>query len=309
MAREQRRTQSETADLERDMAETPRSGEPESPEGQGSNSSGQSQGGQPGQQSVGRAQKAMQNAAEDLGDESPQPASRQQEKAIEELENALREIEERLDQLREETREEKLARLEARFREMLERQQMATIATQEVDDKKTQLDRVRRRDLLAMLRLGTEERDISELGRQAYDLLLEDGTSIVFPEMVQVLCEDLDRVAKMLESEQTGPLAQLVQREIETGLEELLQALKQTREAKEGGGGGGGGGGNQPLLRKSSELKMLRAAQLRVNRLTQQFDLIRPDDTLDGALRNELDTIKTRQADIVEMMVRIMEKQ
>ena len=312
MARQQRQTEKQTADLSRDMEQTPKSGDRNS----GDRNSGDSQSGgpprqgQPGQQSVQRARKAMQNAAGDLNDEEPQKATRQQEKALAELDEALREIEERLDQLREETREEKLARLEARFREMLARQQIATILTMDIDEKKTHLDRVRRREVLAMLRLGIEEREISELGQQAYDLLLEDGTSVVFPEMVQVTREDLGRVAQMLESEQTGPLTQLVQREIEASLQELLDALKRTRQQNQAGGeGGGGGGGNQPLLRKSAELKMLRAAQLRVNRLTRQFDLIRGADTLVESLQGELDNIRVRQADIVEMMIRIMEKE
>jgi hypothetical protein len=87
----------------------------------------------------------------------------------------------------------------------------------------------------------------------------------------------------------------------------MLEALKKSRK-EGGGGGGGGGGGKQPLLQKSAELKMLRAAQMRVNRLTKQFDLIRPDGKLGEALARELDNIRVRQVDIVEMMIRIMEK-
>ncbi len=244
-----------------------------------------------------------------MSEQDAQRAERQQEKAEEELEKALREIEERLDQLREETREEKLARLEARFREMLARQQIASVMTMELEDKRIHLGQLGRRDILTMLRLSTEEIEISELGSQAYDLLLEDGTSTVFPEIVQDVREDLVRVAQLLESEETGPLTQLIQREIESTLEELLEALKQTRRQNEGGGGGGGGGGNQPLLRKSAELKMLRAAQLRVNRMTKQFDLIRRPGKLLEALAQELAKIRVRQADIVEMMIQVMEKE
>lgn len=152
--------------------------------------------------------------------------------------------------------------------------------------------------------------EISELGQQAYDLLLEDGTSVVFPEMVQQINADLNRVALFLQSEQTGPLTQLVQAEIESGIEEMLQALKKSRQQGQGGGGGGGGGGgNQPLLQKSAELKMLRAAQLRVNRLTRQFDLIRPDGKLEDGLARELDNIRVRQTEIVEMMMRMLDEQ
>jgi hypothetical protein len=310
MAQTQKKTEKKTDDVARDMEQTPAGQTPpaEGEDGKKGGSKGQQQG-QPGQQSVQRAQKAMQNAAEDLGDEQTDRATRQQQKAVEELDKALREIEERLDQLREETREEKLARLEARFREMLARQRIVSIVTNDIDEKKVSLNRVRNRDVLGMMRLGSEETDISELGQQAYDLLLEDGTSIVFPEMVQVIREDLNRVAEMLDKEDTGQITQLVQREIEAGLTELLEALKKSKQEGEGGGGGGGGGGNQPLLKKSAEFKMLRAAQLRVNRLTQQFDLIRGEGKLGESLGNELENIRSRQSAIVEMLVRIMEKE
>ena len=307
MAQDQRRTERKTDDLAKDMKNSPKSGQ-QGQDGQQGQAGQQNPKQQPGQQSVQRAQKAMQNASGDLSDQDPKKAARQQKKAEEELDKALREIEERLDQLREETRAEKLARLEARFREMLVRQQIATIVTMELDDKKNHLGALRRRDLITMLRLSTEELEISELGQQAYDLLLEDGTSIVFPEMVQHVREDLGRVAQFLESEQIGLLTQMIQREIEASIEEMLEALK--KSSKEGGGGGGGGGGgNQPLLQKSAELKMLRAAQLRINSVTRQFDLIRPDGKLGEALARELDNIRGRQADLVEMMHRIMEKE
>ncbi|HMO15347.1 MAG TPA: hypothetical protein PKD64_14265 [Pirellulaceae bacterium] len=298
MAKAQRRTKDKTADVANEMKKAPSAADSEQQE------SGQKQ---PGQQNVENAQKSMDNAAGDLDDDEPQRAERQQRKAEEELEKALQEIEDRLAQLREETREEKLRRLEARFREMLTRQQLASELTSELHDKQTFLGRLRRRDTLALFRLASEEREISELGQQAYDLLLEDGTSIVFPEMVQDVREDLNRVAKLLEADETGALTQMIQQQIEVTLEELLDALKQARQQRENQGGGGGGGGNQPLLRKSAELKMLRAAQLRVNRRTKQIDLIRGNDRLEPMMRQEVQSIAERQRQITEMTLRVLE--
>ncbi len=298
MANTQRRTKDKTADVASEMKKSPSAAD-ESQQADGQR--------QPGQQHVENAQQAMENAAAELDDEEPQRAERQQRKAEDDLAKALQEIEERLNQLREETREEKLRRLEARFREMLVRQQMATTLTSDLHDKLTYLGRLRRRDTLSLLRLATEERDISELGQQAYDLLLEDGTSIVFPEMVQDVREDLGRVAQLLEADETGALTQMVQHQIEDTLGELLDALKRSREQRESQGGGGGGGGNQPLLRKSAELKMLRAAQLRVNRRTIQFDMIRGNDKLESFMKQEVQAIADRQAEITEMTLRVLE--
>jgi len=101
-----------------------------------------------------------------------------------------------------------------------------------------------------------------------------------------------------------------MQKEIETTLEELIEALKQAQQQKEGGGGGGGGGGGDPpLLPNSAELKLLRAAQMRVNRRTQAFDASRPGTgDLDGTQKNEVQNIANRQSEIAEMTQKILER-
>ena len=128
---------------------------------------------------------------------------------------------------------------------MLDRQQVASVMTIELDDKKTNLGQLRRRDQLIILRLASEELEIKELSQQAYDLLLEDGTSSVFPEVVFDLQADLEHASEMLQKERTDQYTQLVQKEIETAIEDLIDALKEAQKK----GGGGGGGGNQPNLR------------------------------------------------------------
>ena len=215
-----------------------------------------------------------------------------------------------MNQLRDETREEKLRRLEGRFQEMLDRQQSASAITVEIEDKKLNLGQLQRRDQLVTLRQATEEIEISELGQQAYDLLLEDGTSDVFPELVQNVIDDLVEVGKLLQQERTDQLTQLLQQEIESALLDLLEALEESKEEGQQGGGGGGGGGDQPLLKRSAELKMLKAAQLRLNRKTYQLDSIRnsnsdqPDDTLES----EIEALSEMQSKLQEMANRIMEK-
>jgi hypothetical protein len=299
MAKRQRQTRGKTMDLAEEMAKAKRPSKSDD----GTNDPNQPQ---PGQRSVQAAEQSMENAAAGLEDKDAQRAERQQAKAEQNLEDALREIEERLNQLREETRQEKLARLESRFNEMLTRQRIATGSTIDLNEKRVNLATWPSREQLSLLRLAAEEIQISELGQQAYDLLLEDGTSAVFPECVLDVRDDLILVAKMLESERTDQLPQLVQRDIEAALEDLIDALKQAKN--EGGGGGGGGGGKQPLLRKSAELKMLRAAQMRVNRRTQRFEAIRGQDSLDQQLEQEIKNISDRQSEISQMTEQLMEK-
>jgi len=103
---------------------------------------------------------------------------------------------------------------------------------------------------------------------------------------------------------------QLLHREIESTLDELLSALKQSKKkGGEGGeGGGGGGGGEQPLVKRSAELKMLRGAQLRVNRKTRQLNEINQQDLLpNDQLNDELQRLSGRQTEIIEMTQRLME--
>ncbi len=300
MAKQQRRTRGKTMDLAKDMAKAKKPSKGDNPTEDPNQK-------QPGQKPIQEAEQAMDNAAGGLEEQDAKSAERQQAKSEKKLDEALREIEERLNQLREETRQEKLARLEARFTEMLARQRVATGSTIDLDDKRTNLSKLQRRDQLNLMRLSAEETQISELGQQAYDLLLEDGTSAAFPECVMDVREDLGRVAQFIESERTDQLTQLVQREIEIALEDLLESLKQAKKDSKGGGGGGGGG-KQPLLRKSAELKMLRAAQMRVNRRTKQFESIRGDEKLDTSLESEIQNISQRQSEITDMAEQVMEK-
>jgi len=304
MADKQDKTEQKTASLDKEMQEDAKKAG-----GEGSGSSG-SQGGKkkPGQKQIQQAQKNMKQASGDLRKQDPEGAARQQEEAVRQLEKALKEIEDRLAQLREETQEEKLARLEARFVEMLARQEVVTAETRVLDKKKQDGASLRRADRLAIAKLALEERELSSMAQEALEILFEDGTSVVFPSIVEGLRDDLTSVGDMLEAQKTGDYTQYLQGEVETTLKELIEALK--KQQKQGGGGGGGGGGNcePPLLPNSAELKLLRAAQLRVNRRTKAFDVNRPEGTLDELMKKEVSDIGLRQLDIAIMTEQIIER-
>ena len=221
LADKQRRTRKKTMDILEEMKKAPKSKGDEKQDG-GKQGQKPNAGQKPAEQAGG----AMKKAADNLEKNDSKKAEQDQKKAEEKLEEAIEELEERLKQLREETREEKLARLEARFSEMLQRQQVASIVTIELDDKRTNLGQIRRRDQLSVLRMATEELQIQELGQQAYDLLVEDGTSVVFPEVVADLKIDLLEASQLLQEEKTSQYTQLVQKEIETTIEDLIDALK-----------------------------------------------------------------------------------
>ncbi len=304
LAKEQRRNRDKTMDIVQAMEKAPK------PKPSEDGGDGQPQPQQPGQQEMQQAGAAQKKAADDMQQNDSESAQQQQKQAEQKMEEAIEEIEDRLSQLREETNEEKLARLEARFREMLDRQNVASVMTIEIEDKRANLGQIRLRDQLLILRLATEELEIRELGQQAYDLLLEDGTSIVFPEVVQDLRVDLESAAELLQAERTDPYTQLVQKEVETTIQDLIDALKEAKqEGKKSGGGGGGGGGKQPLLKKSAELKILRMRQRRLNRRTKKLEIMREQPAMVDVVEKEIGDAATMQKKILEMTDNILRKQ
>jgi hypothetical protein len=132
----------------------------------------------------------------------------------------------------------------------------------------------------------------------------------VFADVVEQVRDDLQSVAKLLDAKQTDTYTTTLQKEIEITLEELIEALQEAQKQKEGsGGGGGGGGGEEPLLPGSAELKLLRSAQLRINRRTVAIDTARSEGTeLNETMKLELQGLAGRQAEIGEMTVRILER-
>ncbi len=281
---------------------------------------------QPGQQKIQQAQKSMQQAAGGLRRQQADDASRQESKAIKELQEALQEIEERLNQLREETQIEKLARLEARFREMLATQQRLTSQTAALEKKRAEAGgELARSDRNALRAIGDDERRMDPVkseteskdrglagkAQQALDIIIDDGTSVVFPDVVEQLRDDLISVGNLLADHlRSDQYTTNLQKEIEITLEELIEALQKAQQQKQGsGGGGGGGGGQEPLLPNSAELKLLRSAQLRINRRTVSLDQARPKTgPLDDVLKRETQKIAERQAEIAEMTVRILQR-
>ena len=70
-----------------------------------------------------------------------------------------------------------------------------------------------------------------------------------------------------------------------------------------------GGGGDQPLLKKSAELKVLRIQQMRLNRRTKKVEQLRGQEDLEKLLDQEAMNAAQLQAKLLEMTERIMEKE
>ena len=309
MAQKQDDTAGKTAGLGDEMKKSPA---PSSSSGAGGSKGqageGSSSESQPGQKQVQQAQQSMQQASGGLRKKDPKAAAKEQKKAIDDLKKALDEIEERLAQLRRDMQIEKLAALEARFREMLNRQEPVTAGTHALEELRIQ-KKFTRADRLKLSKFGDEERAIGDLAQKALDIIIEDGTSVVFPHVVEQLREDLLGVGELLKNQRTDSYTQGQQQEIEATLKELIDALqKLQKQISEGGGGTSTGEQNEPLLPNSAELKLLKASQLRVNRRTKSFEEVRPAGQLEQIMRDEIAKIAQRQLEIAELTQEMVDR-
>lgn len=167
------------------------------------------------------------------------PAKQKQQDAKDDLEAAKKELEDALAQLRQQLQDEVLRALEERFTAMLARQRELTIQTKTLDGTRGRV-LTASGDLPAALVGRIEELADGENGLElesidALKLLEEDGTTAVFPPMVEQLRDELHAVAERLHARDTGAGTNQAQRDVEDLLELLINSLRRTIERKEAG--------------------------------------------------------------------------
>lgn len=318
IAGDQDRTAEQTGKLADQMSKAPSgsSGQPGQP-GQ----SGQSGQSQPGQPQVQKAQQRMQQASARLRKREGESAGDSQQQAIDELSKAQQAIEDRLAQLREQMQEELLAALEARFVQMLERQKPVTQATADLDDMRNNRDAsdqspadqsdpapLTRPQAVLVAQMAEEEAALAEMAAQALDVIREDGTTLVFPRIVEQLRQDLQTAEQLLGEQNTGAYTRNLQQQIERTLRELIEALQRAQQVNQQQSPPGQQPQSQdqdqlpPLVPDSAELKLLKSAQLRVNQRTERFDeLRRTQPTIPQTLGNEPGRIARMQESVRQL--------
>lgn len=275
---------------------------------------------EPGGHNVRRAQQHMKQAGDKLEADKPEQATRDQERAIEQLERARAELEEALDQLRREQQEETLAGLEQRFRTMLIQQRSINVDTEDLDVRR---DEWTRGDSLNLAGLAEKQNGLADEAGKALNILIEEGTTVVFPEIVDQMRDDMTEVGRRLGERQTGPVTREIQTQIVEALEELIAAVEQRRNegppppSQAGQPGQSGSQEETPLLPGSAELKLLRSGQVRVNRQTQQLaemaDAAASMDSSPAAedaaeIGNQAQRLADRQEQLADMARRIHER-
>ncbi len=279
MAKKQDDTADKTEDVMKEMEKAGKKPQP-----------GGEQGGEPtpGESQVEGAKRAMQRAARNLRGKSAKSANSDQQEAVDRLKKAQEQLEEALRQLREEEQLMLLDAIRRRLDKMLRAQngiRTNTIAlnlrikdAQKINRKPARADRDRGRQL------GEGESGIAVEAEKLNEIMREEGSTVVIPEVISDMRQDLDLLAKRLNKMQAGEYTQEIQTDVINTLKELIEVIKEEQEKKSGGGEGEQGEeqeGDQDdnLLPNSAELKMLRSLQQRVNKRTQRFERLRSKET------------------------------
>jgi hypothetical protein len=263
----------------------------------------------PGQRQVGNARRNMEQAAERLGQERVQAAEGEEEAALEQLQRALDELDDALRQVRREELEETLTALEARFKSMLARQRQIRGNVLALHNKG--VESWERADQLSLTETAQTQHAVAADCAEVVRILVSEGTTVLLPELSQDLAHTMEDIAARLDRADTGVETQRKIDEVIDALEEVVGAI-QTRRKQDlqnmlQPSDQGGEGANQALLPQSAELRLLRSAQMRINRRTEELGAAQQKAPSDAAA--ELAALAARQRRLVELARQMNERQ
>lgn len=289
MAGDQKQVQEQTAELSKQME----GGE------------GPQQEPAPGQAHVEQAGQHMQAAGQQLSGQNASQAKGEQQQALDQLDQAKQHLEQAIRDLKAEAQKKKLEDLEKRLEDMLTRQLGVNRATQALHELGSA--NWRRPEQLQLAEQGRVQRELGDAAGECLDILRDDNTTIVFPQLIEALRGDMHNAAGRLANSDVGPGTQQIQRDIVETLENLLAIIddvqnqpppppsqnqqQQTNPPND----------DPPLLPSSAELQMLADLQERLLLRTQAYD--RQPADLDIARR-----LAEKQKNVAVMTTRMAER-
>lgn len=263
----------------------------------------------PGGENVGKSQQGMQRAADRLGEAAPDQAAPEMENAAEELQKALDEVDAALKQLRREEMEETLAALETRLRSMLAREEGVLAAAQELDAKGPA--RWGRTEQLQLAEAARTQGEVGEECDNVHRILVQEGTTIVFPEIIAQLRQDVSAVGVRLRDADTSAATQSMLTDVITVLKDLLAAVEaqrdRQRQQESGESEPSASDDAQPLVPGSAELKLLRTRQIIVRRQTEALG--EEGIALDDARKARFGELGANQRQLSELAQKMNERQ
>ena len=297
-AEDQKKAEAKTDELTKDMEKT-------------ANQAGKPT---PGQQPAQSAKGQMSKAGQKMSQGNPSGANEDQKKASEDLKKAE-------DDLQQAIADEEQKKQQAELEKMLKIQQAISADTKTAHEKILSTKESDKAELrTAELKLTTElspgEGKLADDAQKVMDMLIKEGTTVVFPSVLGEVKKDLLDVQKKLAGKEAGTLTQAIQHEIEQNLQEMVRAVRdklaenRDKKSKGGGGGqGGGGGGKPPLVPPVAELKMLRVMQLQVNGRTELVHKQAAENTLPkDQVEKETKGLAQREANVKKLTDGIAEK-
>lgn len=264
----------------------------------------------PGSEHIERGAQHMKDAAQQLGQQKSQQGGESQKQAQDDLQQAIESLEQAIEQLKQEQREQTQRQLQALLQAMLDRQLVINRETQALDKKgRAEWSHA---DELTLTGLSNDEMTLADQTSQVLRLLKADGTTVVFPQVMGQVRDDMERVAARLQRKDTGTDTQRIEAAIAETLSQLIDSLKQAAANPPSGGGAGGGGGqggNPPLVAPSAELKLLRSCQQRLNERTATAgESIEKNPAAASDLQDEMRRLSTRQNELAELARQMHEK-
>lgn len=263
----------------------------------------------PGEPRVGQAGERMQAAADQLGEQDPAEADGEQIQALNELEQSLAELDDALRQIREQEREETLAALETRLRAILarEREVRDTVAVllERGAANWTHADELSRADADELHHAVIED------ARAVERILRDEGTTVIVPELVSQAIESMERVTFFMAPTRLSPRTLSILDDVIVQLERIMDAIAQQREKSDEPPRDGQQPAQQqpeskPLIARSAELRLLRAAQEQLN---GQYRSLVDAAELDEASRDGEMRLLGRQQERLAVLTRIMHEQ
>ncbi|MGQ9650133.1 MAG: hypothetical protein ACUVXJ_08480 [Phycisphaerae bacterium] len=263
----------------------------------------------PGNEHVARGAQHMTQASQELEQQKTRQGAESQRQAEDELQQAIENLEQAIEQLRQEQRDQTLRQLQVLLQAILDKQLLINRDTQALDEKgRTQWTHA---DELALVGLGNDEMTLADQTSQVLRLLKSDGTTVVFPQVIGQVRDDMERVAGRLQKKDTGAGTQQAEAAIAQTLTQLIESLKQAALNPPPGGAGGedGQGCNPPLVAASAELKLLRSCQQRLNERTAMAgEAIEKNPAAASDLRDEIRRLSTQQNELAEVARQMHER-
>lgn len=225
----------------------------------------------PGGSDVDSAAGAMDAAAGKLSGGDCGGANPDQKEALDRLGRARDELSDAIAREQEMLQAEQLASIEQMLRQILTAQEGVSGSTRQVHEA-TAENGLTRSERLRLAELSDAEGAIAEDVSEVREMLYEEGSTVVFPGVLEEVHGELGEIQRRLAENDAGGETQQRQANVESDLRAMLEAVRDelSRRRREGGGGQcPGGGGESPLIPPVAELRMLRLLQLRIISRTQ----------------------------------------